>query len=99
MLKKLIVAGVLTASLWTVPVHAAPPKTYQVTGPVLELTADTIVVQKGKDRWEIARDSSTKVTGDLKVGSKVTIEYRMSAASVEVKPEKAAGKTKSKTKG
>jgi hypothetical protein len=99
MLKKLIVAGVLTASLWTLPAHAAAPKTYQVTGPVLELTADTIVVQKGKDRWEIARDSGTKVTGDLKVGSKVTIEYRMSAASVDVKPEKGAGKTKSKTKG
>jgi hypothetical protein len=26
------------------------------------------------------------VTGDLKVGSKVTIEYRMTATSVEVKP-------------
>jgi hypothetical protein len=101
MLKKLIVASVLTASLCAVPVHAAPPKTYQVTGPVLELTPDTIVVMKGKDRWEIARDASTKVTGDLKVGSKVTIEYRMSAATVEVKPEKGAapkaakGKTKS----
>ena len=102
MLKKLIVASVLTASLCTVPVHAAPPKTYQVTGPVLELTPDMIVVMKGKDRWEIARDASTKITGDLKVGSKVTIEYRMSAATVEVKPEKGE-KTpkaaKSKTKG
>jgi hypothetical protein len=98
MLKKLIVAGVLTASLWTLPVHAAAPKTYQVTGPVLELTNDTIVVQKGKDRWEIARDASTKVTGDLKVGSKVTIEYRMTAASVDVKAEKAAKPSK-KTKG
>ncbi|HZF09569.1 MAG TPA: hypothetical protein VFE33_12335 [Thermoanaerobaculia bacterium] len=90
MLKKLIVALVLTASLWTLPAHAAAPKTYQVTGPVLELTADTIVVQKGKDRWEIGRDAATKVTGDLKVGSKVTIEYRMTAATVDVKPEKAA---------
>jgi hypothetical protein len=99
MLKKLIVAGVLTASLWTVPVHAAAPKTYQVTGPVLEVTSDMIVVQKGKDRWEIARDASTKVTGDLKVGSKVTIEYRMSAAAVEVKSEKAAKAAKGKTKG
>src|SRR4051812_21363647 len=98
MLKKLIVAGVLTASLWTVPVHAAAPKTYQVTGPVLELTNDTIVVQKGKDRWEIARDASTKVTGDLKVGSKVTIEYRMTAASVDVKAEKAVKPSK-KAKG
>jgi len=65
---------------------AAPPRTYQVTGPVLSVTADLIVVQKGNDKWEIARDASTKVTGDLKVGAKVTIEYRMSATSVDVKP-------------
>lgn len=69
---------------------AAGPKTYQVTGPVLELTADVIVVQKGKDKWEIARDGATKVTGDLKVGSKVTIEYTMKAATVEVKDAKKA---------
>ena len=47
---------------------AAGSKTYQVTGPVLEMNDSMIAVQKGKDRWEIARDSSTKVTGDLKVG-------------------------------
>lgn len=67
---------------------AAGPKTYQVTGPVLEITKDLIVVQKGKDRWEIGRGADTKVTGDLKVGSKVTIEYRMNAATVEVKEAK-----------
>ncbi|MCK9418774.1 MAG: hypothetical protein M0R70_05260 [Nitrospirae bacterium] len=72
---------------------AGMPKTYQVTGPVLELTNDMIVVQKGKDRWEIARGADVKVTGDLKVGSKVTIEYRMNAASIEVKnAEKKKGK-------
>ena len=49
-----------------------------------------IAVQKGKDRWEIARDSNTKVSGDLKVGAKVTITYTMSATEVEVKPEKGA---------
>jgi hypothetical protein len=94
MVKKLLAAAVLTASL-ALPAVAAAPKTYQVTGPVLELTPDMIVVQKGKDRWEIARDASTKVTGDLKVGSKVTIEYRMTAASIDVKPEKAAKPKKS----
>jgi len=102
MRKKLIVTLValaLTASLCTLPAHAAAPKTYQVTGPVLELTNDMIVVQKGKDRWEIARDSSTKVTGDLKVGAKVTIEYRMTATSVEVKPEKAGKGGGKKPKG
>jgi len=68
---------------------AGGPKTYQVTGPVLELKDDLIVVQKGSDRWEIGRGADTKVTGELKVGSKVTIEYRMTAATVEVKDAKA----------
>jgi len=67
-------------------------KTYQVTGPVLEMNDTMIAVQKGKERWEIARDSNTKVTGDLKVGAKVTITYTMSATDVEVKPEKGAKK-------
>jgi hypothetical protein len=58
---------------------------YQVTGPVLEVTDSKIVVQKGKEKWEIARTPDTKVSGDLKVGSKVTIEYTMTAKSVEVK--------------
>jgi hypothetical protein len=63
----------------------AGPKTYQATGPVTALTDSLITITKGKETWEIARDSNTKVTGDLKVGSKVTIEYTMTAATVEVK--------------
>ena len=70
----------------------AATKTYQVTGPVLEVSDTMIAVQKGNDRWEIARDASTKVTGDLKVGAKVTIEYRMTATAVDVKAEKATKK-------
>ncbi len=66
---------------------AAGQKTYQVTGPVLEVNANAIVVKKGNDKWEINRDTATKVTGDLKVGSKVTIEYTMKAVSVEVKDD------------
>ncbi len=67
---------------------AAAPKTYQVTGPVLEMTDTTVVVQKGKDKWEISKDASSKITGELKVGAKVTIEYTMAAKSIEVKTEK-----------
>jgi len=67
-------------------------KTYQVTGPVLEVTNDKITVQKGKDKWEIARDAGTKVSGDLKVGAKVTIQYEMKATDIEVKEEKAKAK-------
>ena len=75
---------------------AAGEKTYQVTGPVLEVTDSMIAVQKGKDRWEIKRDSSTKVTGDLKVGEKVKITYTMSATDVEVKAGKGAKKEAAK---
>jgi len=78
----MIVGAVLICSSL---VFAAGPKTYQVTGPVLEVKDDSITVQKGKEKWEIAKDAATKVTGDLKVGSKVTIEYTMKAATVEVK--------------
>ena len=66
-----------------------PEKTdkYQVTGPVIELTDTTIVVEgRGKERHEFVRTADTKVHGgDLKVGSKVTVKYTMTAASVEVK--------------
>ena len=74
---------------------AAGPKDYQVTGPVLDVTDDVITVEKGKDKWEIGRNKDTKINGDLKKGSKVTIQYKMTASSVEVKD---AGKAKSDTK-
>ena len=86
-LGKIALTAVLLG-LFGLPAQAAAPKTYQVTGPVLELTADMIVVKKGNDRWEIARDASTKVTGDLKVGATVTIQYRMTATAVDVKAAK-----------
>ena len=85
-MKKVIV--VLAILLLSVSIaFAAGPKTYQVTGPVLEVTDDSITVQKGKEKWQIARDKDTKVKGDLKIGAKVTIEYTMKAAAVEVKGE------------
>jgi hypothetical protein len=75
---------------------AAAVKTYQVTGPVLSVTGETIVVQKGSDKWEIARDAATKVTGELAVGSQVTIQYRMVAASIDAKPAKTESKAPAK---
>jgi hypothetical protein len=80
------------ASLALSSVAFAGAKTYEVTGPVLEVNDSMIVVQKGKDRWEVNRDANTKVTGDVKVGEKVKITYTMSATDVEVK----AGKGKKK---
>ncbi len=74
-----------TTLLASSPLWAADAKTYQVTGPVLEVTPTTITVQKGDEKWQIARTKETRVTGDLKVGAKVTIQYRMIGVDVEVK--------------
>ncbi len=86
----LIVAASLALSSLA---QADAVKTYQVTGPILEMNDSMIAVQKGKDRWEIARDASSQLPSDLKVGDKVTITYTMTAKSVEAKPAKGATKT------
>ena len=78
---------------------AAGPKDYQVTGPVLDVTDDVIIVEKGKEKWEIGRNKDTKIDGDLKKGSRVTVHYKMTASGVEVKDaKKAQSSTKTKTK-
>ncbi len=82
-MNKILLITLTALSLGSTGLIAAD--SYQVTGPVLELTDTKIVVQKGKEKWEVARTADTKVTGDLKVGSKVTIQYTMTAKTVEVK--------------
>ena len=58
-------------SLFTAQMASA----YQVTGPVLEVSDSKIVVQKGKEKWELKKDAGTK-PADVKVGDKVTVESR-----------------------
>jgi hypothetical protein len=77
---------------------ARAPKDYQVTGPVLEVEGDHIVVQKGNDKWELAIDKDTKTTGDLKAGAKVEIKYIMKAVSIDVKPEPKKAEPKAEPK-
>jgi len=91
--KAFVLALLLVMGLGTLPALAAT-RIYQVTGPVLELRPDAIVVQKGSEKWEIARDASTKLPADVTVASKVTITYKMTATDVEVKP--ATAKTPAK---
>ena len=81
-------AIVLSAVLLVVPIASA----YQVTGPVLDVSNDKIVVEKNKEKWEIERDKDTKVTGDLKKGSKVMVQYRMTATTIESKDKPSAAK-------
>ncbi len=90
------------ATLAVLVLAAAPAfaadKTYQVTGPIVAVTDTTITVEKGKEKWEIARTKDTKVTGDLKVGEKVMIQYTMTAVSIEAKEAKAPAKAPAKKK-
>jgi hypothetical protein len=87
-MNKTILAFAAALSLAASSLQAEAPNKYQVTGPIVELTDTKIVVMKGKDKWELARGADTKVTGELKVGAKVTIEYSMTAKTIEVKPDK-----------
>lgn len=89
-LSSLCAAAVCGAFIFATTATAAPQaKSYQVTGPVLEVTDASITVKKGEETWQVARDAGTKITGDIKVGSKVTISYRRIAIDVEVKADKA----------
>jgi ribosomal protein S1 len=98
-MKKMLVIMVLILVLPTFAAAAAVKNDYQVTGPVLEVSDSKIVVQKGQDRWELARDKDTKVSDDLKVGDKVTIYYLMTATKVEVKGSKKAAAKETKKPG
>ncbi|HVP61653.1 MAG TPA: hypothetical protein VMT11_13895 [Myxococcaceae bacterium] len=79
---------VIAAAL-VLPGAALAEHTYQVTGPVVSSTPDSITVKKGSENWEIARgDDKT----DVKAGDKVTITYTMTAKKVEVKPASSSTK-------
>lgn len=60
----------------------------------MEMNDTMIAVKKGSDRWEIARDASTKADGEVKVGDKVTVTYTMAATKIE---SKGAGKADANT--
>lgn len=85
-MKKVLCVGIIL--VFATLAFAAAPKSYQVTGPVLDIKDDVITVQKGNEKWEVARDKATKVTGELKVGQRVTVHYQMKATEIEVKEEK-----------
>ena len=74
---------------------ATSAQAYQVTGEIEAVTATSITVKAtgGKnegEKFEMTRGADTKVTGDLKKGAKVTVEYTINAKSVEVKADKKA---------
>ena len=91
--KRTVFSLVAAASLaFSATGFAASSDSYQVTGPIVEVSDSKIVVMKGKEKFEVARDSNTKVSGDLKVGDKVTVHYTMTAKEIEVKADKTSKK-------
>jgi len=104
-MKRLLVFGAVVAMCGAVALAADEASVarnlkvdkYQVTGPVVAVTDSKIVIQKDDGKWEIAREAASKVTGDIKVGDKVTVAYKMIAVSIEAKaatekPAKSAAK-------
>ncbi len=64
-------------------------KTDQETGPVVDVNDRAIVIDAGKEgKREFQRDAGTKVAGDVKKDSKVTVVYKMVATSIEAKEAK-----------
>jgi hypothetical protein len=78
----LVLAGLAAPGL-------AAEKAYQATGPVLDVSDTSITIQKGNEKWTMARTPDTKVTGEPKKGDKVTVHYTMTATSIESKGGKA----------
>ena len=90
--------GFFVMALFLSAASLAVAKDYQVTGPVLDVKDDVIVVKKGNENWEIARDKNTKTSGELKKGDRVMIKYKMTATSIEGKePTKAKTDAKAAT--
>ncbi|HZU53514.1 MAG TPA: hypothetical protein VFF77_06440 [Holophagaceae bacterium] len=84
-MRKFASSLVLATALFGASVLSAGAKTYQVTGPVMDVQGDVVTVQKGKDLWQINMPAGMTA----KKGDKVTITYTMTATNVEVKGAKA----------
>ena len=92
-LRKTLFVAATAGSLWlaaAVSPAMADPTSYQATGNVLAVTDTVVTIQKGKEKWDIARDASTKTEGDVKVGDKVTVHYTMTASAIDMSKAPAA---------
>lgn len=85
---------IITALALSTSVFAA--KSYQVTGSVLEVTESTITVDKKGEKFEIARPVG--MGGEFLKGAKVTVQYSMTATSIDIKENMAPAKKDKKTK-
>ena len=80
-MNRLFKLAVVTSALLS-SLAFAGPKSYQVTGEVIEVRDDVVVVIKGKEKFEIAKGT---VAVEVAVGAKVKVDYTMTATAIEVK--------------
>ncbi len=79
-MKTMIIFAIATLSL-----HLMAAKSYQVTGPVVDVTETTITIDKKGEKFEIEKSAMTKTAGEIKKGDKATVYYSMTATEVEAK--------------
>jgi hypothetical protein len=93
-----LAAGVKVTARYrmTTDIAKAAGNSYQVTGPVLKMTDTLLVIDKAGSAWEIEKSGEPSVTGELKLGAKVTLKYAMTATDVEVKPASPEKKAEAK---
>ncbi len=78
----LITGGLLACAILG---YAAGAKSYQVTGPITDISGDTITVTKGTEAFQINLPKGTKGADGLKKGDKVTVHYAMTATEITSK--------------
>ena len=65
--------------------YAAGAAQYQFTGTITAVDAQTMTVEKGKEKWNFSLEGMQGVTA--KTGDKVTVYYHMVANKIEAKAE------------
>jgi len=64
---------------------AAAAASYQKTGTVKEVSADSFTLDLGKEEWRFYTDGGTAGKDAVKAGDKVTVTYKQMATKVESK--------------
>ena len=65
--------------------RAAAAASYQKTGVVKEVAADSFTLNLGKEEWRFYVDGGTAGKEALKAGDKVTVTYKQVATKIEGK--------------
>lgn len=85
MTKKTIAIVLGAAIVGAMAGWAAAAASYQKTGVVKEVSADSFTLDLGKEEWRFYTDGTTQGKDAVKAGQKVTVTYKQMATKVEAK--------------